>query len=264
MCCTFINIQSQNEQTDLVRKALKNFDIDQDIIEKQIKHKDMLHQNVYADFILKINKVKNYRLHRTRAEGTNKYIIPKDAIEEYVGLFDRLRSTNKNATVQCLYIDQVLGGEPYLIMSEFDLDSLDLSKVNIYDFRQNAASNFMVPCEDTAMAYFQYLVFKIYGEQFGLYWHALYKKKEILLLYPSLLNTFVEYSIANKQLNKKALENGLVPIVSMDDDNCYITLFEENHENIVQITYLIKRRAPWEISRKDENIMIHKENLIVY
>lgn len=275
ICFTFLNLYSQNEQKDIIFKPLNDSIFKIEYIDSKFDERkeliNMLHQNTFADFILKIEEKKK-ELKLTRIGETNRYKIPEKDIKEYVELFDRLQCIHKHFTVQCLYIKQPLGGQPYLVASDSLIDSIDFSdpfSFETYEWiNKNAANNFMKPCEDTEMAYFQYLIFSIYGEQFALHWHALYNDKKVLLIHPAKDKSTLfkiwhtDYSVVNKPLNLETLEHGMLPIVSMDDNYCYITLFEENYENIKQITYLIQKKNPWEISQVHENIIIKKEHSI--
>lgn len=224
-------------------------------------------QNPYADFIRQLDTLKETKLKRTPIIRQNRmdsdgvplkdYYVPQEAIEEYVACFDRLRLTLPDATVQCYYCHSWSGGQPYLVASTLSIDSLlnivDISFKSILD---SAAHQFMVPAEDTPMAYFQYLVFKEYGEQFALYWHAFYGVKKILLQHPddNDENLFGKLTVTNEPLYESSRGDAILPVVRMDDKYCYITLFESNHENIRQVEYCIKRTEPWRIM-SDERVM---------
>lgn len=199
--------------------------------------------NEFTEFVKKTNLLKSGKLRMTPIPGTDRSHIPSEAVDEYMRLFDRLQCTRDSAFILCYYHDDGLGGEPHLVASTTRTspdDWMQTDDRSIYEWiEENDAKKFMVPKEDTPMAYFQYLFFQVYGEQFALYWHANYNRREILLEHP-----------------EKGRSSSREPLidVALKEDQCIVTLYEENHEDISQVTFGIGRKAPWVITREDRVI----------
>ena len=238
-----------------------------------------LSQNPYADFIRQLDTLKKTKLKMTpivrewqqtdNQDPEKDYYIPQEAIAEYVACFDRLRLTLPDATVQCYYSYSRKGGQPYLVASPVSIDSLlNIGDISIRSVRDYAAEKFMVPAEDTPMAYFQYLIFKEYGNQFALYWHALYGVKDILLQLPGKkegkksISLSSLLTITDEALYEKSKSEGILPSVTMDDTHCHVTLFESNHENVRKVHYRINRSEPWQITVVEEHVMAKKPAIL--
>ena len=225
-------------------------------------------QTYYSEFIQNLDSMKNTGLRRTKKDNSEDYYIPEEAVKNYIKLFNQLQCTRKNATVQCFYKCDRYGGRPVLVASSQDVNQLYKHKKLTPEWLyQNAAHHYMVPVNSSPMALFQYLVFNEYGEQFALYWHALYTKRRILLKHPyrnpkSRKIRLYTNSILNQELNSEALDKGIEPVVTMDENHCFITLFEENHTNIKQVKYRIERKYPWSITLLEEKPMIKKSQII--
>lgn len=225
-------------------------------------------QTYYSEFIQNLDSMKKSGLRRTKKDNSEDYYIPEAAVKNYIKLFNQLECTRKDATVQCFYKCDRYGGRPVLVASRQDVNQLYKdNKLSAEWLHQNAARHYMVPMNNSPMALFQYLVFMEYGEQFALYWHALYTKRRILLKHPYSNSKFPKNklytnSILDRELNSEALDKGIEPVVSMDDNHCFITLFEENHTNIKQIKYRVERKYPWSITCLEEKPMIQKSQII--
>lgn len=229
-------------------------------------------QNEFAAFIRELDMLKATELKRTeirerlmpeqrqaRRRPRTAYYVPDTAVEKYIRMFDRLTCTRENAVIRCYYRDESMGGQPYLVATDIPLDSVAKKEENFFSWlKENRATRFMVPVEDTPMAYFQHLVFQVYGEQFALYWHALYGMHDILLKHPGENGLFYEGKIVDEDLNARAKQEGMAPVVDMTDDHCIITLYEDNHEAVQQVTYRISRRAPWAIEQVQAKTLIEK------
>ena len=186
---------------------------------------------------------------RKRIPPKRKYYVPQDAVREYIRIFDRLRCTIPEAVIQCYYLDSRLGAQPFLVASPLSVDSLARTgQLTLQWCKENAASAAMQPADESPMAYFQYLYFKVYGEQFALYWHALYNKRNILLDYPS-------------GMKKETWDKNMLPVVTMNNDACIITLYEDTHEAISQVTYSILRQSPYTIERINEKVILAKPSI---
>lgn len=222
----------------------------------------------YTTFIQAIDSIKRTSLKRIQKKNTEEYYIPKKAVDEYVKLFNLLECTRPKATIQCFYKYDQYGAEPYLVATDKSVTALHEQGAITYEWlHQNAARNFMVPKEDSPMALFQYLIFKVYGEQFALYWHALYGKRTILLKHPYANSKLpkerlLKGNIVDEELYNQAIEEGIEPVVNLDNKFCQVTLFEENHKAIMQVTYQIERTAPWTITRVNERTMLRKPEIL--
>lgn len=139
-----------------------------------------------AKFIERLDSLKEH-LRPIPLQNTTEYIIPQDSVDAYICQFDKLRFTSRKAKVRCYYRKEWLGGEPYLYIHRNN--AYDLSKkgrLNIRWLEKYAAKNFVQPIDDSPEACFQYLIFCEYGKLFALSWHALYDRKKIFTIHPSV------------------------------------------------------------------------------
>ena len=257
-----------------------------------------------VEFILRLDSIKENYLVPKYSSETDTYSIPEDAIDSYIQQFDKVRINKK---VKCYYSRDNLGGRPYLYIHRW--------------FKKHAAANFAEPIDDSPMAYFQYLIFREYGEQFALFWYALYDMKKIWTTHPFayhakarekalkkigrdwgipsdvLTNKELTREVERKlgeelqlnekesqdmlewllqdempnicsgeiidvELNREFTEKGMAPKITMDVDECIITLFEENHSYLTQKTYKVQRKKPWKIELDKELLIVEKFEII--
>lgn len=237
----------------------------------------------YASFINKINVMKNTglrvreKLHRNKPDTTTAkpgrrqppytktYYVSTEGVHGYIRHFDKLLCTRSDGHIQCYYFSGSLGGQPYLVYTPLSVDSLaKAGAITSGWLNENAAHNFVIPVEDSPMAYFQYLVFKEYGNQFALHWHALYYKRNIMLVHPDekvvspVFGSKVE-SVMDSTLYNQARGQGILPTVIMDDDKCHIILYEQNHHYMTRMHYTISRCSPWDIQCTEQKVAQYKE-----
>jgi len=247
----------------------------------------MFYTNEYAAFYHKIIKLKQTELKRREIRPkekkdtitvgqrkrplrkNRKYYIPSKGIDEYLLLFDKLVITRDVSTLQCYYKEAKRGFEPYLVVSPLPIDSLEQAgTLTTQWLESNAAGQYVIPAEDSPMAYFQYLVFHIYGEKFASYWREDYGYRIILLTHPdeepkTIANLVFKGETVNEQLYEKGRGEAILPIMTMDEKYCKFILYEENSKHINHVTYQICREKPWTIERTEEHHVVQKPDLNV-
>lgn len=131
-----------------------------------------------VEFILRLDSIKKNYLVPKFSPETDTYSIPDNAIDSYIQQFDKLRF-KKKTKVKCLYVGNGGGRRPFLYIHRLNDDAFRKKKKSASWFQKHAAKNFVEPIDDSPMAYFQYLIFREYGEQFALFWHELYGIKTV-------------------------------------------------------------------------------------
>lgn len=222
-------------------------------------------QDDYTAFIRKVQNLKKTRLHRVPVPDTGRHDIPKGAVAEYISYFDKLVCARGKESIQCYYQDTQLGAQPFLVAPQKPVDKWNV--VTLEWLSNNAARKYMFPKEDTPMAYFQYLMFYNFGEQFALYWHALYGIREIRLEYDVHSERvewkWDEYGRPSTDVKKgKKKRQVFTPVVTMDENCCQVELVEELHIGIMQVKYQILRKPPYTIDREVVSILVKKPHLI--
>ena len=234
----------------------------------------MENKNEFTEFIRTINQVKTTKLRIKTHSSTNLLYVPKEGVDEYVRCFNKVRFPQDTATVQCLYYSDDLGGHPQLYYSKDDVHELHREKKTTHAWRsEHAAYKFVEPADDSLMAYFQYLIFKVYGEQFALYWHALYGMHDIILVHPyqrknqDVIEMIGGRTVVNEELNNHTLTHGVHPEVVMTTNDegrqvCQVTLYESNHQAYSQVIYQMECKKPWNIHLISSTPFIKKPEIL--
>ena len=234
----------------------------------------MENKNEFTEFIRVINQVKTTKLRIKTHASTDLLYVSKEGVDEYVRCFDKVRFPQDTATVQCLYYSDDLGGHPKLYYCKDDVHELHRDKKTTHVWRsEHAAYKFVEPADESLMAYFQYLIFKVYGEQFALYWHALYRMHDIILEHPfirknqDVIEMIGGRTVVNEELNNQVLKHGLYPEVIMTTDSegqpvCKVTLYESNHQAYSQVIYQIECKKPWNIQLISTTPFIQKPEIL--
>ena len=150
----------------------------------------------------------------------------------------------------CMYMSEVSDER---ILLEFAWDSV------------NHAVRHLIP-EDSKMGYFQLLIFKLYNNNFALWWHAnysyrfpVYKKEQIEFLIER--NRRKDFSIWFDEKNiLSLLKENLDPRVKMEQHRCVITLYEfYAGSGLYRNVYSISRVAPYTIKKEQSEKLVSND-----
>lgn len=184
-------------------------------------------------------------------------------IHTYLSLFDRIE-VESGYRINAYFFDNFLDGNPYLYALKENGKIADKNKKALYkalnkpDLR---AKNHVKP-NDSEIGFLQYLFFSEMGEQFALKWHANYNEKRIICS-TDMINRFIKEHTNNEMflVDSISLEK-LKPChpestVKFNDNYCEITWIENRtHSGLFKCTYHIDRKAPFKITRINEDKLL--------
>lgn len=199
---------------------------------------------------------------------------------EYFNLYDKLSLAN-NLEIHTIFDDVGTAGIPCIYVKDksFDLkkhiedqlseefeDINKITKKNIENWKyfllgkyayKNQARNFVIP-QDSEIGYLQYLFFHRLGEYFAYKWHAAFFQTYIIYSKEHFIRFYDFYQkeedfICDLDELKKLTNIDTTPVITMDNENCYITWIEiATHQWIKKNSFKISRSYPYNIEKTDE------------
>jgi hypothetical protein len=105
---------------------------------------------------------------------------------------------------------------------------------------------------DNELGYFQYLVFHLQGDRFGLFWHSNYGGLALINSEKALheiLNIESDFTDFTREQKKKIKQINPEPIIKMTNDSCYIDIVGFNAwRGFVRTKYSINRDYPHDVT----------------
>ena len=231
------------------------------------------------DFIVKINDLQDNIGKLPHKEVFGPQGTSFD-IRSYMNFYNAIRLKDPNQVFGCFYLNDGIGGMPYILAIDKDSDVLERAEALLSEIKQlrdlrafdqlrvflkNYSAKQSVVSEDTPMGYLQLLHFYEFGENFSLFrrafscrnvetsWMCVVVYAKFLEL-SSVENNFLGQGVDRIPLtdlqNRSSLElkelinKNLEPAIEWDEDYCTIT-WVENHARWGL------RRCRYRISRKD-------------
>lgn len=237
----------------------------------------------YCEFI---NKVQSYqqRVETLYQDGYKLFDPNTFNINTYISFFDKLY-IKVGFRIDALYYDSTMSGKSYLcglsekqnfskiheyiskdkiqiavikkeaFRSKYEGEYEDIFGPTIYfhDFiEKTRLKRFVIP-EDSDFGFLQYLFLSEMGEQFALFWHALYNKKYIVCsvdLVEELVKDNNKESIFKTSDDElqRFKQTSLIPEINQEPDFYQITWYEyRNLKGVFKCTYRINRMKPFDI-----------------
>jgi hypothetical protein len=216
----------------------------------------------YCDFI---QKIQDYQDSVKLKPNGDSDILDSNTfdINTYLSFFDKIE-LEKGFRINVYFFDNFLDGNPYLYALKENEKIADKNKRALYkalnkpDFR---AKNHVNP-KDSEIGFLQYLFFSEMGEQFALKWHANYNEKRIICS-SDMINRFIKehtnnemFSVDSISLEKLKLYHP-EPNVKFNNNYCEITWIENRtHSGLFKCTYHIDRKAPFKITRINDDKLL--------
>lgn len=122
--------------------------------------------------------------------------------------------------------------------------------------------------EDSELGYFQYLVFYLQGDNFGLFWHSNYSGL-VLINSEKALNEFLniesDFTDFTREQKKNIKQINPEPMIIMTDDSCYINIVEFNAwEGFVRTKFSINRIYPHNVKYISRDLLVEHDCGIVF
>jgi len=122
--------------------------------------------------------------------------------------------------------------------------------------------------EDNKLGYFQYLVFYLKGDNFGLHWHsnygglALINSEKALHEILDIENDFTDFT---REQKKKIKQINPEPLIKMSDDSCYIDIVGFNAwEGFIRTKFSINRDYPHNVKYITRDTLVEHDCRIMF
>lgn len=126
-------------------------------------------------------------------------------------------------------------------------------------------SHLYITPKQSKIGYFQYLVYAIKGENFGLYWHSNYGKFNIVCSKDRLIDLINsgkssgEYLFNEKDLSE-LLNLNLSPTVDFVKNDCLISLYSISFRGIYRSKYKVNTEYPYRIHLIENSLLIENNS----
>lgn len=162
-----------------------------------------------------------------------------------------------------------------ILWTDTEWMSLDQKVFNFLTDSVNKACNSIIP-EDTEEGYMQYLFFHEFGEQFALSGRVNYKKRAIVcseIEMKEIVKQCTEMNCdkgapndaerpveecfeCNSIALAEMLKTGVSPIIEMQENCCFIILYEKNMSGVFKETFQVMRSEPYEVILRDKKEIV--------